>query len=96
MVSEPESKKILYQKSLGTGIEKFGTEKSPGTGLEKIWYRKKSRNWSRKNLVPKKVSQPASKKYICTSDCNDHLVSLIMLPIIACQGYIRKVSQEMQ
>ena len=57
---------------------------------------KKSRNRSRKNLVPKKVSEPVSKKYICTSDCNDHLVSLIMLPIIACQGYIRKVSQKMQ
>ena len=96
MVSEPVSKK-------------FGTEKSPGTGLEKIWYRKKSRNRSRKKLVPKKVPEPVSKKfstekslttgikeYICTLDCNDHLVSLIMLPIIACQGYNRKVSQEMQ
>ena len=41
MVSEPVSKK-------------FGTEKSLGTGLEKNWYRKKSRNRSRKNLVPKK------------------------------------------
>ena len=41
MVSEPVSKK-------------FGTEKSLGTGLEKNWYRKKSRNQSRKNLVPKK------------------------------------------
>jgi len=41
MVSEPVSKK-------------FGTEKSLGTGLEKIWYRKKSRNLSRKILVPKK------------------------------------------
>ena len=36
MVSEPVSKK-------------FGTEKSLGTGLEKNWYRKKSRNRSRKN-----------------------------------------------
>merc|ERR1712074_55583 len=34
---------------------------SLGTGLEKIWYRKKSRNRSRKNLVPKKVSEPVSK-----------------------------------
>ena len=41
IVSEPVSKK-------------FGTEKSLGTGLEKNWYRKKSRNRSRKNLVPKK------------------------------------------
>ena len=40
-VSEPVSKKI-------------GTEKSLGTGLGKIRYRKKSRNRSRKNLVPKK------------------------------------------
>ena len=50
MVSEPVSKK-------------FGTEKSLGTGLEKIWYRKKSRNRSRKNLVPKKVPEPVSKKF---------------------------------
>merc|ERR1712208_255711 len=41
----------------------FGTEKSLGTGLEKIWYRKKSRNRSRKKLVPKKVSEPVSKKF---------------------------------
>ena len=41
MVSEPVS-------------EKFGTEKSPGTGLGFFWYRKKSRNRSRKILVPKK------------------------------------------
>ena len=41
MVSEPVS-------------EKFGTEKSLGIGIEKIWYRKKSRNRSRKNLVPEK------------------------------------------
>jgi len=34
-----------------------------GTGLEKIWYRKKSRNRSRKNLVPKKVPEPVSKKF---------------------------------
>ena len=40
-VSEPVSKK-------------FGTEKSLGTGLEKFWYRKKSRNRSRKSLVSKK------------------------------------------
>ena len=50
MVSEPVSKK-------------FGTEKSLGTGLEKIWYRKKSRNRSRKNLVPKKVPEPVLKKF---------------------------------
>ena len=34
-----------------------------GTGIEKIWYRKKSRNRSRKNLVPKKVSEPVSKNF---------------------------------
>ena len=50
MVSEPVS-------------EKFGTEKSPGTGLEKIWYRKKSRNRYRKNLVPKKVSESVSENF---------------------------------
>ena len=50
MVSELESKK-------------FGTEKSLGTGLEKIWYRKKSRNRSRKILVPKKVSESVSKNF---------------------------------
>ena len=33
-----------------------------GTGIEKIWYRKKSRNRSRKKLVPKKVSEPVSEK----------------------------------
>ena len=49
MVSEPVSKK-------------FGTEKSLGTGLEKIWYRKKSRNRSRKNLVPKKSHNGYQKK----------------------------------
>ena len=54
MVSEPESKKFGTEKSLGTGLEKLGTEKSLGTGLEKFWYQKKSRNWSRKNLVSKK------------------------------------------
>ncbi len=36
---------------------------SLGAGLEKIWYRKKSRNRSRKKLVPKKVSEPVSKKF---------------------------------
>ena len=50
MVSEPVS-------------EKFGTEKSPGTGLENIWYRKKSRNRYRKNLVPKKVSESVSENF---------------------------------
>ena len=53
-VSEPVSKKIGTEKSLGIGLEKneyrkkvsesvsknFGTEKSLGIGLEKIWYRK--------------------------------------------------------
>ena len=34
-----------------------------GTSLEKIWYRKKSRNRSRKILVPKKVSESVSKKF---------------------------------
>ena len=32
-----------------------------GTGIEKIWYRKKSRNRSRTNLVPKKISEPVMK-----------------------------------
>ena len=50
MVSEPESKK-------------FGTEKSLGIGLEKNEHRKKSRNRSRKSLVPKKVSESVSKKF---------------------------------
>ena len=47
-VSEPVSKK-------------FGTEKSLGTGLEKFWYRKKSRNRSRKILVPKKNIETSLK-----------------------------------
>ena len=47
-VSEPVPKKI-------------GTEKSLGTGLGKIRYQKKSRNRSRKNLVPKKISKPVLK-----------------------------------
>ena len=48
-------KKLVPEKSLGTGIgkiwyrkkvsepvsEKFGTEKSTGIGIENIWYRKK-------------------------------------------------------
>ena len=38
-------------------------EKSLGTGIEKNWYRKKSRNRSRNNLVPKKVSESVSKKF---------------------------------
>ena len=54
MVSEPESKK-------------FGTEKSLGTGLEKNEYRKKSRNRSRKNLVPKKVSESVSFRFWVSS-----------------------------
>ena len=41
--------------------KKFGTEKSLGTGLGKIRYRKKSRNRSQKNLVPKKISEPVLK-----------------------------------
>ena len=43
--------------------EKFGTEKSPGIGLGKFWYRKKYRNRSRKNLVPKKVPEPVSENF---------------------------------
>merc|ERR1711944_308648 len=54
MVSEPVSKK-------------FGTEKSLGTGLEKNWFQKKSRNRSRKNLVPKKVSEPVSFRFWVSS-----------------------------
>ena len=50
MVSEPE-------------LKKFGTGKNLGTGIEKIWYQKKSRNRSRKILVPKKVSDSVSKKF---------------------------------
>ena len=49
-VSEPVSKK-------------FGTEKSLGTGLEKFWYRKKSRNRSRKILVPKKNIETSLKNF---------------------------------
>ena len=48
MVSEPESKI-------------FGTKKSIRTGIEKNRYRKKSPHWSRKNLIPKKILEPASK-----------------------------------
>ena len=40
---------------------------SLGTGHEKIWYRKKSRNRSRKNLVPKKVSEPVSFRFWVSS-----------------------------
>ena len=50
MVSEPVSKK-------------FGTEKSLGISIKKIWYRNKSRNRSRKILVPKKVPESVSKKF---------------------------------
>ena len=53
-------KKLVPEKSLGTGIgkiwyrkkvsepvsEKFGTGKSLGTGIGKIWYWKKSRSWN--------------------------------------------------
>ena len=41
--------------------EKFGTEKSLGTGPEKIWYRKKSRNRSRKKIGTKKVMEPVTE-----------------------------------
>ena len=41
----------------------FGTEKSLGTGIENNWYRKKSRNRFRNNLVPKKIPELVSKKF---------------------------------
>ena len=34
-----------------------------GTGIGKNWYRKKSQNRYRKNLVPEKVSEPVSEKF---------------------------------
>ena len=34
-----------------------------GTGIGKNWYRKKSRNRYRKNLLPEKVSEPVSEKF---------------------------------
>merc|ERR1712105_411125 len=37
--------------------KKLVPEKSIGTGIGKIWYRKKSRNRYRKNLVLEKVSE---------------------------------------
>merc|ERR1712105_575559 len=57
--------------------KKLVPEKSLGTGIGRIWYRKKSRNRYRKNLVPekslgtgigriwyrKKVSEPVSEKF---------------------------------
>ena len=53
MVSEPESKKFGTEKISEPESKKIGTEKSLGTGIENFWYRKKSRNRSRKILVPK-------------------------------------------
>ena len=38
-----------------------------GTGIEKIWYRKTSWNRNRKNLVPKKVSEPVSFRFWVSS-----------------------------
>ena len=63
-------KKLVPEKSLGTGIgkiwyrkkvpepvsEKFGTGKSLGTGIGKIWYWKKSRSWNQYYLIQKKFS----------------------------------------
>ena len=46
-----------------TVSKKFGTEKSPRTGLGKFWYRKKYRNRSQKNLVPKKVPESVSENF---------------------------------
>ena len=52
---------------MGTGTEKvpepgiFHISGGIGTGIGKIWYRKKSRNRYRENLVPKKVSVSVSK-----------------------------------
>ena len=46
---------------VGTGIGKIDTGKSLGTSIGKIWYRKKSRNRYRKDLVPKKVPVLVSK-----------------------------------
>ena len=49
------NQKYLVPKKVSEPVlKKIGTEKSIGNGLKIIWYRKKSRNWSRKNLVPKK------------------------------------------
>ena len=49
------NQKYLVPKKVSEPVlKKIGTEKSIGNGLQIIWYRKKSRNWSRKNLVPKK------------------------------------------
>ena len=71
----PNSRFVPFPKSSGTGqansIPVPGNSRSReffnffdgiGTGIEKIWYRKKSRNRSRKKLVPKKVSEPVSEK----------------------------------
>merc|ERR1712130_682558 len=63
-------KKLVPEKSLGTGIgkiwyrkkvtepvsEKFGTGKSLGTCIGKIWYWKKSRSWNQYYLIQKKFS----------------------------------------
>ena len=47
------NRKNLVPKKVSEPVsKKFGTKKSLGTGLEKFWYRKKSRNRFRKNLVP--------------------------------------------
>jgi len=52
---------------------------SLGTGLEKIWYRKKSWNRSRKNLVPKKVPEPVSKKFGTEKSLGTGLVQILGL-----------------
>ena len=49
------SRKNLVPKKVSEPVsKKMSTEKSLGIGLDKFWYRKKSRNRSRKILVPKK------------------------------------------
>ena len=77
VVLEPVLEKFGTEKSPETGLENFlvpikvlepvsenfGTEKSIETGLEKIWYRKNSRNQSRKILVLKKVSESVSFRF---------------------------------
>jgi len=70
MVSEPVSKKMVPEKSLGTSIGKNGIgrksqnryrKKVSEPVSEKIGTGKKSRNWCRKNLVPEKVSELVSE-----------------------------------
>ena len=52
MVSEPVLGKIgTGKKSRNRYRKKMVSEKSLGTGIGKIWYRKKSRNWYRKYLI---------------------------------------------